>query len=256
MKWEPVDEPLSQTFIRREYALVQVCQQNVGKLRTGGAQQHLRAGFERRLLLNQTSRLHIENVTKDRKTVLNTYACSELNVHLNSYYVQLRGALDNLAWILHYESDLLGKGDESDPEVRRKCNLFDGRFLQPLEAVYPALAKFLREKQQWFGAFKELRDPIAHRVPLFAMPGVIREGSAEAARQMELNQDIDRAVASKDLDLMRERLFESFRVGTYEPWFAQYGPIGYAVRDIRAQIESDHKEFLDVAEAVFSFVLV
>jgi hypothetical protein len=233
--------------------LVGSCQTNAGKLKNTAAQQHLRCGFERRLLLNQTSRLHIEQVTgRKEKTVLDTYACSELNVHLNSFYVQLRGALDNLAWTLHYELAVLGTTDESDPEVRRKCGLFDTRYLRSLDSIRPLLTQFLSSKEQWFLAFKELRDPVAHRVPLYAMPGVIREGSPEAARHIELQQEVADAVRTKDLDRMREKLFASFKVGTYEPWFTQYGRKEFAVRDIAKQIENDHGEFLAVGESVLA----
>ncbi len=188
--------------------------------------------------MNQTSRLHIDEVTNpERKDVLDTYACAELNVHLNSFYVQLRGALDNLAWTLHYEFKILGTKDETDSDTRSKCGLFEKRFVRPLETLQPALAAVLREKQRWFRAFKEFRDPVAHRVPLYAMPGVIREGSQE-----------------NNPEAMRDKLFESFAVGRYEPWFTHYGPDGYVIRDIRVQTGQDHDEFLAISEAVLSSV--
>jgi len=42
MEFMPQPEPLSEGFTRREFALVHASQQNVGKLRTASAQQHLR----------------------------------------------------------------------------------------------------------------------------------------------------------------------------------------------------------------------
>ena len=251
----PLPETLSDKFTRREFALVHASQSNFAKLKGVSAQQHLREGFERRVLLNQTSRLHIEGVANPEQTeVLNTYACSELNVHLNSFYVQLRGALDNLAWVLHYHHGLLGPHDESHRGTQRDCGLFNKAFLRPLDSVEPALANFLRSKQSWFDAFKELRDPVAHRVPLYAMPCVIREGSPDAERLAELRQRMNVAVEARDLNRVRDTFFEAQGVGSYEPWFTQYGPKGYAVRDIRRQIDNDHGEFLEIAQAVFAFL--
>jgi hypothetical protein len=86
------------------------------------------------------------------------------------------------------------------------------------------------------------------------MPGVIREGSPEAARLAELRQQMNVAVQERDLNRVRDAFFEARGVGSYEPWFTQYGPKGYAVRDIRQQIDTDHGEFLEIAEAVFAFL--
>ena len=241
----------SSEFTRRESNLVHACQQNAPRLRSSSARQHILEGFQRRILLMQTSRFHIESVCDPRrKEVLHTYACAELNVHLNSFYIHLRGGLDNLAWALQYEFRILGDGDERDNKTRRKCNLFDGRFLGPLHAEHQALADRLRAKQAWFDAFKELRDPVAHRIPLFAMPGVIREGSEDAQRVLRLSEESSAAFNRGDFDTGRDKLFESWAVGKYEPWFTQYAPDSYAIRDIRRQISADQDEFLTVAESV------
>jgi hypothetical protein len=192
--------------------------------------------------------------TPKRKKVLDTHACAELNVHLNSFYVQLRGALDNLAWVLHYEHDVLGSADESDQPTRTKCNLFDGRFLKGLDASHSLLASALRAKRPWFNDFKERRDPVAHRVPLYAMPGVIRQGSPDAESVQRLSAESGEAFARGDIEEGTRKLFESWSVGEYVPWFTQYAPNGYSIRDIPTQIGADHNEFLTVSEAAFATI--
>ena len=84
----------------REYALIRQCQLRVSRLRNMHAQRHLMLGFQRRLLLNQASRLHLEAVvSRSRRDALSTYACAELDVHLKSFFVpaddfeRLRAAL-------------------------------------------------------------------------------------------------------------------------------------------------------------------
>ena len=126
----------------REMELVHTCQRNANTL-TADARRHLCDGFMRRVLLIQTSRIHIEKVaTPERKRVLNPYACSELSLHLNSFYIHLRGALDNLAWALHYQFQVLGASDEEHQQTRQRCGLFDSRFLKALESSQPALVRF------------------------------------------------------------------------------------------------------------------
>lgn len=242
---------LSEDFTRRESLLVQACQTESGRLTTDGAKQHLVHGFQRRVLLNQTSRFRISAISSsERKEVLDPSLCCELSVHLNSFFLQLRGGLDNLAWALHYEFEVLGQKDETDARTRSKCGLFDTRFLIQLALVKPSLAALIRDNEAWAAGFKELRDPAAHRVPLFALPGIIREGSAEATRHAALQVEIRDAINAGDLDLLTDRMFQSFRVGTYEPVFAQYAPSEMVLRDIHSQVAYDHDHFLTVSEAV------
>jgi hypothetical protein len=248
-----VDSDKSAEFTRRESNLVHTCQKSAPLLKSPSARQHILDGFQRRILLMQTSRFHIEKVSDPtRQEVLNTYACSELNVHLNSFFIHLRGGLDNLAWALHYEFGVLGDKDERDIDTRRKCSLFDSRFLDPLGSQDANLSAFLRTKRAWFDAFKELRDPVAHRVPLYAMPGVIHEGSKDAELVRRLNEESSAAFSRGDFDDGRNKLFEAWSVGKYEPWFTQYAPDSYTVRDIRGQISSDLDEFLTVAESALA----
>jgi hypothetical protein len=243
-------------FTSRESHIVHRCQSNAPKLSSSFARLHILDGFQRRLLLMQANRFHIEKVAKPGRTeVLNTYACSELTVHLNSFYVQLRGALDNLAWALHYEFTLLGSVGEADPGTRSRCNLFDRRFLKPLESVDSVFANFLRGKQRWFEDFKERRDPVAHRIPLYAMPGVIREGSPEEAEANRLRAECNDAFSRGDLHEGMNKWFAFAKVGAYEPMFVQYEPNGYSIRNIHNQIRSDHAEFLAVCEAALDTLL-
>jgi hypothetical protein len=246
----------SARLTEREYALIGLCQLRASRLQSVHAQRHLTLGFQRRLLLNQASRLHLEAVASVARTdVLSTYACAELNVHLNSFFIQIRGGLDNLAWVLHYELQLLGVADESDQATQRKCGLFSGAFLSKLATHRPELAAFLKSKAAWFHAFKERRDPVAHRLPLFAVPGVIREGSPEAMRAAQLQQEILEARVNNDFERLRAALFEAMDTGTYEPWFMQYGLAGYEVRDIRSQVHADCDYMLTAAENVLASVL-
>jgi hypothetical protein len=109
---------------------------------------------------------------------------------------------------------------------------------------------FLRQKQDWFSKFKEFRDPVAHRVPLYAIPGVIREGSEAADQLARLQAQMDQALAAENIEAYAAKFIESTTVGEYEPYFMQYGKHSAAVRDIRWQIAHDQGHLLETAEAV------
>lgn len=228
-------------------------QRHSERLRSPQARQHLIDGFQRRVRLNQVSRLRIAAIANpQRRDVLDVDTCAELNVHLNSFFVQIRGGLDNLAWALHYERRLLGDSDEEDRKLRSRVGLFHPDFQRALRAFEPKLVDWLAKKAQWFESFTALRDPVAHRIPLYAMPGVIKVGSREAELTAALEKDVEDAIADRDLERAHDAFIESTRVGTYEPFVAQYSPKQLVVRNIGLQIERDHAEFLEIGEAVLS----
>jgi hypothetical protein len=87
----------SDTLDGREVNLLALCHQLVSKLTSTQARRHLDEGPVRRVLLIRTSRAAMERIANPkRQEVLELEESSELNVHLNSFYVHLRGAFDNL----------------------------------------------------------------------------------------------------------------------------------------------------------------
>lgn len=190
----------------------------------------------------------LEIASPKRADNLSSDEVAELNVHLNSLYVQLRGALDNLAWALHYELELLGQADEDDTSIRIKCQLFDSRFLEALDKKNPVLAGFLRDRMAWAKEFKELRDPVAHRIPLYAVPGVAYPVDVEKMRGLEA--EAKRAAESGDLELSFSKLREARAVAGYQAVFATSGPQGLQVRDIHKSVQGDQAAFLEISETV------
>jgi hypothetical protein len=190
----------------------------------------------------------VDIATPGRSEVLSGEECEWLNILLNSFYVQMRGALDNLAWALHYQWDLLGVGDETDPGVQRRCSLFSKSLLDPLERHLPELARTLRAQSNWADEFKQLRDPAAHRIPLYAVPGFATEEEAQAVnehwqRSMQLIQD-------GDVEAALAAAASASQVGRYEPVLALSGPNGSEVRSLHHQIETDHTQFRLVSQEV------
>lgn len=92
------------------------------------AYRHIWEGFSRRLNMLQCSRLFLrEHTNREPTDPPSPYLIDEMNVHLNSYYINLRGCMDNLAWALNYRFALVA-GTETDSSTRRKIDLFGKDF--------------------------------------------------------------------------------------------------------------------------------
>jgi len=237
----------------RESRILTFCATSANRFASDDAQRHLKEGLFRRLLLIQTNRIEIERIAKaERRDNLSPYECADLNVHLNSFYFQMRGALDNLSWILHYELKLYGNSTEDDLKIRRKCFLFNTEFRNLVREQLPALAEFIDSKIPWAKDFKELRDPVAHRVPLYAIPGVVFGWEEEQFRELE--REAVEAVQYGDLESYHAKQIEASMVGRYKPIFVCSGPSGLQLRNIHSQIDTDHDAFLATCDVVLNIV--
>jgi hypothetical protein len=114
------------------------------------AVRHLRQGFCRRVLMMKESRFQINAIISEAVGKnLDPYKTCDLNIHLNSYYIHIRGALDNLAWSLHYELVLLPGVDEENVKGRSTCSLFGQKFVTALRGVLPDAVTVLESKHVW-----------------------------------------------------------------------------------------------------------
>jgi hypothetical protein len=135
---------------------------------SANARRHFNEGFVRRHYMLQSSRLFLcQHCSQSRKEPLSPYEATDVAIHLNAYYLNLRGALDNLAWVLQYEWQLLARVTEDGGRGRQECNLFGPRFLAALKLQQSELASVLDQHGNWAKELAKLRDPAAHRVPIY-----------------------------------------------------------------------------------------
>lgn len=126
----------------------------------------------------------------DRKETLQLDEVQRASELLNGLYINIRGALDNFAWCLHFE---IGGG--ADRKLRpNQIGLFDNRFLDhpQLSELKAVVAPHL----QWDKNFKRFRDPAAHRVPLSAIPAIL-----DVTDQQEYHHRLN-LIQSKELELL------------------------------------------------------
>jgi hypothetical protein len=205
-----------------------------------GSKRHISQGFDRRLLMMQTSRILLREKTNPAaRRPLSPYLVEELNVHLNSYYLNLRGCCDNLAWALNYELSLVD-ADEAKGKYTR-IDLFGRDFLKALEQKNPKVRLILQAFEPWAADLKLLRDPAAHRVPLSVVGGCLppehtsefdRLWAKAAAPQSELGGHSRSYFVQQAYDLL-----------VYSPLLK----VGNEARDISVQIGNDHHHFLMLA---------
>src|SRR5207249_2725490 len=129
------------------------------------AREHMINGLARRLRILHLDLAAIVAVAyPSRKQPLSDDEQLNLTLHLNSFYLHIRGCLDNLAWCLVHELWLFG-AEAQEEAVASKVNLFGKSFLETLTSVALDLAAFVRQHAPWQRDLKAIRDPVAHRIP-------------------------------------------------------------------------------------------
>jgi hypothetical protein len=127
------------------------------------------------------------NIPVNRKHPLSTAEVDSACMHLNSIYLHIRGCLDNFAWALLWQIAPTEAENFNRKENCHKVGLFKKSILGKLSGT--SLKGLLEGCIEWEQDFKMKRDPVAHRLPLFIPPQILR-GESEANRYKELNKQI------------------------------------------------------------------
>jgi hypothetical protein len=127
--------------------------------------------------------------------------------------------------------------------------LFRQRLLPALKAKCPELASVLDQHDNWSKELAELRDPAAHRVPIYVPPSVITsQEQAEKFRRIAAQADVP--LSERGDRLISEIYREAQAVADFKPVMIISTPQGWATRPISGQVRSDHDKYLIIATAV------
>jgi|ERR1700693_55589 len=236
----------NRSFLRSEYGVLHLAHMKRPGLKIPDAQRHLLEGFLRRLMMMQAGRLEIDELAPtEGGAPVDADSAVLLNIHLNAFYLNLCGALDNLAWTLKYEWALLPDATEAN-SARKECSLFGKRFLDEVGHRNRQLASSLAASAEWNQSLRDLRDPAAHRIPLYATPGVL-----PPERLAELKSKEEAALAAIDRDESAlPDLDEARSLASYLPIFVLSGTEGLSIKSIPEQLGDDHRHFLGIASEV------
>jgi hypothetical protein len=218
-------------------------------LKDADARRHFNFGFIPRFYMLQASRLFLEGWIDPDRTHRSVYDVTECAVHVNAYYLNLRGALDNLAWTLQYEWGLLPGVVENQRRGRFRCSLFNDEFVSAVRCRSAHLGDALADFKDWANELAEFRDPAAHRVPLYAARTVLT-----SQQQMDefhrIGADASLSEEARGARTVGEILGEASDAGDFVPVMFLSEPDKLQYFSIEQQIGRDHAAYLLISGEV------
>jgi hypothetical protein len=123
--------------------------------------------------------------------------------HLQAFYINVFGCLDNLAWVWVYENRITKHNGQ--PLHRSEVGLRSAN-VAVRNSMPDALRQYLDSRENWIGKVTEVRDALAHRIPLYIPPHFVDPENAAEYTEIE-NKKVEVAVAGDldKLDAMEKR---------------------------------------------------
>jgi len=220
---------------------------------TEGARRHVSAGLSRRLLVLQHCRKWLRDECEKHESTVDPHVSTQLSVYVNAYYVQLCGALDNLAWALVYEFKLVDPVDEEDFGTQKLAVLTGPKFAAAIGQAHPLIASRVQGTANWHTGLRKLRDPAAHRLPLMVVAGVLDTKDHDEWKRLHAQAASE--IANNNVDNYFELIFRASRLGKFRPWLEN--PAGYqeGFYFLPNLIARDQAFFVDLAGAVVTILL-
>jgi hypothetical protein len=134
---------------------------------------------------------------------------------LQSYFMNVQGCLDNLAWIWVYETNQ--KGPDGQELKRSWVGLGeDHRYLMRTFSI--EFRKHIRRLKEWFSHVAKFRDSTAHRIPLYVPPYIIEK--RDTAEYQRLWQEAIAAYQRGDKAAYDKHRADQDALGKYRPWMS------------------------------------
>ena len=170
----------------------------------------------------------------------------EFSLLLNTYYLNLVGSLDNIAWALTYFHNLQDDIDEDQNNHRRFVNILGDKFLQKLrEKGLQSLADTIQPFNNWYKDTKELRDPAAHRIPLYVPNAIFSDNDIKKLNN--LDNDAAELIKNGKYNEGASLLYKKEKLGTHFPIFFSESPTIKCYK-LAEQINQDHRTWLDLVK--------
>ena len=186
----------------------------VRKYRTDRAREYALHGFCRRLdELARAVDLVFNLLPPELEDIPDKDNVVPATMLIQSFFLNVAGCLDNLAWIWVFETDLRAKdGKGIDP---RSVGLGESYWYVRKSFTRP-FRKYLSSRRKWFRHIAEFRDSAAHRIPLYIPPYIISESNTPKYNQ--LSQECVETLKSGDHKKYDELRAEQKRLGKFLPW--------------------------------------
>jgi hypothetical protein len=143
------------------------------------AAEYMRHGYSRRV---GTLVRCIDNVfdliPMETENVPDKGVLTDAQINIQSFFANMYGCIDNLAWVWVYENGLDCKLQRNKVGLRAKHK----EVRSTLSADFQA---HLATLDPWFDYLVEYRDALAHRIPLYVPPGGVKTENADAYNDLE-----------------------------------------------------------------------
>jgi hypothetical protein len=178
-------------------------------------------------------------------------ALSDASAYLQTFIVNVYGALDNLARIWIDESGLQSNG-KSVPKGRIGLG---PAFATVRGSLSKETQEYLAKADDWFKYLENYRHALAHRIPLYIPP---RQLDDEAGSKWQaLENELANAIRDHQLDLYDQLLAEQQKLGIFEPVmmhsFGDKPDDGTPVR-FHGQMICDLATVVEIAELILNEV--
>jgi hypothetical protein len=97
----------------------------------------------------------------------------DAQINIQAFLANVYGIIDNLAWVWVFERGL------SDKIPKRHVGLGKEN-KQVRESLSAAFQSYLASIDEWFGYLGEFRHALAHRIPVYIPPGMVRQSNVDA----------------------------------------------------------------------------
>mgnify|MGYP001608694072 CR=1 FL=1 len=232
-------------------------------VKNSNSARYIRLGFMNRFFMLQIARNKIIKIIFEQNGIpLQGEDTSWLKLLLNSYYINLRGALDNLAWFLNYEFQLqeniieeTGKGSSFS-----FTDLLGTEFLKKLKSKEQLFSEELEHYQDWYFNLKKFRDPAAHRIPLSFVHSTLTENDFNKAKFLSSKWEIiNNNFSDGNFSQVEEAdqiLKEYSQLGHFDPIIISSRASNFEYHPAPKRLDQDHNEFLSISEIVLKNILI
>ncbi|GEM_PF-5188667 len=213
---------------------------------------YLQSGANLRALqIKEIKFLLTDLVDKYTEKEIDIYSLCQINININYFYINIFGALDNFAWAIQHELSVIEGAQESNSK-KHKISLFKKDFLEELKKIDDEFHNSILDYKDWHDELKLLRDPAAHRLPMYCPPRIITT-STEFQDYAVQNDRYSKTTTSES---SINELKKLSKIGKFEPIFLHTDEFNNSTNyHILKTITADYEPFWSIANFVSNMLM-
>ena len=167
-------------------------------------------GFVRRIGTLQRCIQNVYSIYPPRRSnIPSREDCVDLTINLQSFVFNVFGCVDNLAWIWVLEREITKDGQK----LPSKDVGFNKKIIQ--QSLTAEFRSYMANLGGWFKYLESFRHALAHRIPLYIPPYVVRPRNHE--RYSDLERKKNDAIRRRNFDEYHRLDLEQSELGEFVP---------------------------------------